>query len=91
MTDPITSEPKHIKFVTDGRSKSGKTQIWKVLTKDGDTLLGHVHWYGPWRCYSFFVSSRYGEFDLVFEKTCLRDIANFCENQTKLQREAWNE
>lgn len=85
------SEPKHIKFVNDGWSKSGKTEVWKVLTKDGNIVLGHIRWYGPWRCYSFLISSRYGKSDFVFEKTCLRDIANFCENQTKLQRETWKE
>ena len=79
-------EPKYIRFELEGSSDSGKTQIWKVLTKDSNVLLGHVRWYGPWRCYSFFVSSRDGEFDLVFEKTCLRDIANFCENQTQRHR-----
>lgn len=79
-------EPKHIKFVADGCSKSGKTKVWKVLTKDGDLFLGYVRWYGAWRCYSFFVSSKHGEFEFVFEKTCLRDIASFCENQTQQHR-----
>jgi len=79
-------EPKYVRFELEGSSKSGKTQVWKVQTKDGNVLLGHVRWYSPWRCYSFFVSSGGGEFELVFEKTCLRDIASFCENQTLRHR-----
>jgi hypothetical protein len=80
------SEARHIRFEPEGRSESGKTQIWKVVTKDSNVLLGYVRWYAPWRCYSFFVWSKDDEFDLVFEKTCLRDIGGFCENQTLSQR-----
>ncbi len=80
------SEPKYIKFVDVGRSKSGKTRIWEVRTREDDTFLGEIRWHAPWRCYSFFVSSRHGEFDFVFEKRCLRDLADFCENETYHQK-----
>lgn len=57
-----------------------KTSIWIVRQKDG-TALGDVRWYGPWRCYSFFPLA-----STVFERKCLRDIADFCERQTQARR-----
>lgn len=79
------TEPKYIHFEQTGISPTGKTKIWAVLTSDGeDTLLGHIKYYGAWHQYSFYTDSPFT--DLVFEKQCLRDIANFCEEQSKLQR-----
>ena len=79
------TEPKYIQFELSGNSPSGKTQIWKVKTKDElAELLGWVKWCGYWRCYAFYpLSLTEG---LVFEKTCLRDIADFLEEKTKNQR-----
>lgn len=74
------SEPKYIQFVDAGYSSSGKTKVWDVATKeDSEDLLGQIKWFGSWRCYAFCPYDK-----TVFEKTCLRDIANFCEEQTKL-------
>jgi hypothetical protein len=78
-------EGKYIKFLMDGTSKTGKTQKWRVVTKDdNEDLLGYISWYGPWRCYAF--SAFCGQMfhtTPVFEKRCLRDIADFIEEQTK--------
>jgi len=82
------SDSMYIHFELEGKSISGKTSIWKALTKSHDVMLGRVRWYAPWRGYNFFVSSKDGEFELVFGKRCLRDIANFCEIQTYNQRKA---
>ncbi|MGD6850782.1 MAG: hypothetical protein ACQCN6_01830 [Candidatus Bathyarchaeia archaeon] len=82
----LDREGKYIRFKWFMASKSGKTHIWEVLAKDGGVKLGEVSWYGAWRCYAFFVSSKWGDFELVFEKQCLRDIANFCEEMTGIQR-----
>ena len=85
MSSKETNKAEYIHFEQHGTSPTGKTKIWEVLTSDGeDTLLGHIKFYSPWHQYSFFADSPFT--DLVFEKTCLRDIANFCEEQTKLQR-----
>jgi len=73
------SEPKYIRFVEGPPAK--KTRRWTVAGKDGQELLGVVCWYGGWRCYAF-----YPHLDTVFEKQCLRDIAGFCEAQTKAHR-----
>ena len=53
------------------------TKVWAVVAKDGGAPLGKVKWFGRWRKYSFFA-----EPDTIFEEHCLRDIANFCQNQT---------
>lgn len=69
---------KWIDFDYIGNSKSGKTKVWRVLTKDSNLLLGYIKWYAPWRKYSFFPES-----NTIFEETCLNDIANFCRDQKK--------
>lgn len=74
------SDGKYIQFNEVGVSKSGLTKLWEVINKENGTLLGKVGWYGPWRQYAFFPD---GDLDLVFERNCLRGIANFCELKTR--------
>ena len=51
-----------------------KTKVFKVKTKEGDSVLGTIKWFGRWRKYSF-----YPHMDTIFEQTCLRDIAQFID------------
>lgn len=72
------TEPKHIRFKDNGLSKTGITKRWIVVSKyDPTDMLGEIQWFGRWRCYAFYA------FNAYFEKQCLRDIADFCEAQTK--------
>ncbi len=68
---------KWIEFIDAGESESGKTRLWHVCPP-GQSPIGIVHWYGPWRkyCYSPHANT-------VYEQDCLRDIAAFCEERTK--------
>lgn len=65
-------------FAENGRSASGKTKLFTVMSAAGG-VLGWVSWYAPWRKYCAAVSSP----DNIFDPTCLREIADFCEKQTK--------
>lgn len=63
-----------------------KTRVWLVMPTKCDDLagalpIGAVAWYGPWRKYSFFPAP-----GSVFEQDCLRQIAEFCEGQTKAHK-----
>lgn len=73
---------EHIYFVDHGLTPSGRTRCWGVMAKDGKAYLGTVRWWGAWRCYAFFP-----EANTVYERTCLRDIATFCEERTRDQRQ----
>lgn len=73
---------KWIDFKLQPKNPERKTNLWVVYTKDGRMDLGHVEWFSRWRCYVFFPSM-----DTVFERDCLRDIANFIEQQTKDYKE----
>jgi len=64
--------PKWICFEHLGYSKSGKTSIFAVLSKDSEMVLGRIAWHVPWRCYAFFPA-----IDTFFERICLRDILEF--------------
>jgi hypothetical protein len=80
----VVGEGKYIRFILVGRSLTGKTNIYWVQSKEEDSVLGQINWYSAWYQYAFFPQSP--NMETVFEKNCLRDIANFCEEQTKLQR-----
>jgi len=73
--------PKFIRIEYLRHSESGKTKVWQVIAREDNCLLGHIKWYANWRQYAFYDDSDY---ECVFEKTCLRDIANFCEVATGL-------
>lgn len=73
---------KFIQIIRTADSPSSKTQAWDVRTKDGiGEHLGAVKWFGRWRCYAFYPGS-----GSIYEKTCLRDIAEFCETETRKRR-----
>lgn len=75
---------KHLKFtrltrLSDivERPNNLRTKVWRVRNIQNKVDLGKVRWFGAWRQYSFEPGA-----DLVFEKTCLRTIADFCERHT---------
>jgi len=73
----MTSESgKWINFNLMRRSPSGKTKVWIVATKEGERL-GEIRWYGGWRSYVFHPSEA-----TIFEKDCLRNIADFIQAKT---------
>lgn len=75
---------KWIEFVILPREKIGeKTTRWQVIPKEQERAkqhpLGVVKWYGGFRRYSFFPAP-----NTIFEQQCLRDIADFCQEQTRI-------
>lgn len=75
---PARVGANYVIFLFDGVTESGKTSEYDVVTKDGNDWIGTVSWFGRWRCYVFNAAP-----GTCFEKTCLRDIADFCERLTK--------
>ena len=75
----------HIYFVRLPAVEGKKTASWAVLAKADHVFLGTVKWFARWYQYSFFP-----QIDTVFERTCLRDIADFCETETKSYRSTWS-
>lgn len=71
-----------IHFRDMGVPEGMKTRVFQVYDSTG-TLLGAVRWFGRWRCYAFYP---HGE--TVYEPTCLREIAEFCAEETRRHREA---
>lgn len=67
-----------IDFKHLGSSESGKTEIWEVVTTydGGGNALGQIRWHGAWRKYAFWPYPT-----TLFEPTCLRDLADFCDKQ----------
>lgn len=67
-----------IKFTFHGNSPSGLTKLWMVQRANGDTVLAWIAWYAPWRKYTMHTLE-----GVVFDQACLREIADFCENETR--------
>lgn len=61
------------KVQSDGR----KTAIYAVRTTEAGEDLGEVKFWPRWRKFTFFPLA-----GTIYEKDCLRDIANFCEEKT---------
>jgi hypothetical protein len=49
-----------------------KTQLFDCYNTRNMDILGHVHWYSPWRQYCFNPASR-----TVYSTGCLKDIQDF--------------
>jgi hypothetical protein len=80
MLDPGTSSGSTRGTV----QRTKKTDVWNVVPLAAPSAsLGIIKWYGAWRRYCFFPAP-----STIFEETCLRDIATFCEAGTKAHREA---
>jgi hypothetical protein len=62
-------------------SPGSKTHKFAVTSGLNSSLLGYVKWFNVWRQYCFF------PVNAVFDKRCLREIAEFCEQQTERRRE----
>jgi hypothetical protein len=60
-----------------------KTNIYEVLEKGGGLTarLGEIRWFGRWRKYAFYPADA-----TIYEETCMRDIAQFIEEETKARR-----
>jgi hypothetical protein len=73
---------KWIRFVPS--TPKPKTKTWRVDSIESGVELAYIEWSGRWRCYVFVPL-----IDTIYEKQCLRDIADFCEQQTIEQRKTW--
>lgn len=69
---------KWIEFKKIEKQSGRKADIWAVYSKEHNFELGLIMWHGPWRGYAFFPSIK-----TLYEKVCLRDIAEFLETETK--------
>lgn len=65
------------------RPRGRVTHVWEVVSVRG-TVLGRVDWWpGCWRRYTFTPRA-----STIFDPGCLREIADFCEDQTLKHKEA---
>jgi len=78
------NEATHIRFEMMPTPVDKKTKTWAVIAKADGFVLGQVRWFARWYQYSFYPNS-----DTVYERTCLRDIAAFCEVETTKHRSTW--
>lgn len=80
----MKTEYNYIHFFHVGKSKSGKTDIYHCFNSDNGVYLGLISYYAGWYKYVFEPNR---EFKIIFENKCLRDIAEFTELLSKMQRD----
>ena len=86
---PGDREIKVKRYIALGRvtwSPSGKTKIWQVIQigVEGFQLkLGEIRWQASWRRYAFFP-----ELHTLYDESCLRTLADYCQMKTQDHREA---
>jgi hypothetical protein len=68
---------KHIEFVHEG-TLDDDTKLFSVYALKDGFFLGEVEWFPDWKQFVFSPAD-----NTVESPTCLRDIADFCEMQTK--------
>lgn len=61
--------------------KEHKTNHYEVFAKSDNFKLGVIKWYSNWRKYVFEPTS-----NTIYEETCLRDISQYIEEETKAQK-----
>ena len=61
---------KYLEF--DRIGWTGKTDVWNVLSKSQESILGQIKWFGRWRQYCFYPSP-----NTIFNPECMNDISNF--------------
>lgn len=82
MSDQLNTDSRWIRFECDRRTKSRVTEVWTVVAKDGNFVLGEVKWFGRWRGYAFFPNM-----DTAYESQCMGDIAEFIKGLNARHRE----
>jgi len=79
------NEPEYLRFQenlqVDVNEKFYKTRKWYVIIEFKSLTIGEVRWYFGWKKYCFYPNVLKKEIPL--EHRCLKDIAEFCVEQTR--------
>lgn len=60
------------------KGEQPKKQVWNIVSKEDNLILGYISWFPRWRKYAFFPNN-----NMVFDTACLKDITAFIENLRK--------
>lgn len=63
----------YLKFVPIHREPSRTLQIWQVMNRRHNDVLGTIAWNNAWHCYCFEGANP----EAVFSSGCLDDISKF--------------
>jgi len=77
----VKQNESYIEIVRQGSSSTRVTDIFAVRARGTAATLGEIRWHWSWRKYCFFPKP-----NTLFDHGCLRDIANFCESETRKHR-----
>ncbi len=78
----MSKKPKtYVKFESAGKSASGLTEIWEVVSVQGSQSLGVVKWMAPWRKYCFYPAC-----ETIYDADCLKEIGDWARHITNLHK-----
>lgn len=86
IADSSFTQGTHIYFrnlghMNGSRGYQRKTNIYEVYAKGDNFLLGRIAWFSRWRKYVFEPYE-----NTIYEETCMREISQFIEEETKAQK-----
>jgi hypothetical protein len=81
----MLNKPSHLYF-NELNNDGKKTRCWEVTVIASDGVLGTVSFWGAWRKYVFKPASQ-----TLYDASCLREIAEFTESETKKWRDGFKE
>ena len=80
------TQGQYLNYEDEGPVSPGsKTHKFSVSSRYSGALLGYVKWFVQWRQYCFFPLN-----GAIFDKSCMREIAEFSERATETHRGTWN-
>lgn len=65
---------EYLEFERAQEAETGKTQVWRVLSKRTGLELGRIRWMSSWRQYVFDP-----EWETTFNRTCMLDVVDFIQ------------
>lgn len=80
VEEPSTGKTKRFRIEKKAETGPGWNPDWGL---PNGLRLGIVKWHPSWRRFAFFPYD-----ETLFEPDCLRDIADFCEGETKKRKAA---
>jgi hypothetical protein len=74
-----TIKSRYLEF--DRIGYTGKTDVWDILSKSQESILGKIKWFGRWRQYCFYPSP-----NTIFNPECMADISKKIKELMELRR-----
>lgn len=68
--------------ITEEKRENRKTPIYHIISKNSNSEIGIIKWYGAWRKFCFFPNG-----ETIWDTNCLIEVTNFIDDLNEAYRE----